>query len=373
MNARSSESDRLPSWGERLQIVQGLTAQLAQARKADDIASLRQLARDEKWEVRKEIADHLHLLPDEDFVALAALLTEDDNAWVKGAAERAMQRRRRGEAVETRRRRGVEQVERELSKLERVHGADAARAASDLALRLYEVLMGTSVHELRSVVTVIRSNVEQLVRTQDSPRELEKARQRALPRIVGSIAFLERVLTDMRAYSQTVSRERTAERIADLLAEAHRLVIEELSARGLDTEALDVAIEAPPMLTAKVSRVSIVMAFRNVIKNACEALLDSNDRFCGSVAVTARELDSPLVEIVVADTGPGLNPAELDQVREFLPGKTSKKYIGTGFGLPIARRNLRAHGGSIHFDSAVNTGSRVTMVLPPDADMEARK
>ena len=74
MSARSSESDRLPSWGERLQIVQQLTAQLAQARKADDIASLRRLARDEKWEVRKEIADHLHLLPDEDFVALALLL-----------------------------------------------------------------------------------------------------------------------------------------------------------------------------------------------------------------------------------------------------------------------------------------------------------
>ena len=365
MSVRSADFSTLP-WGERLQCVRRLTSQLAQCRKADDITALKRLARDEKWEIRKEVADHLHLFPDEDFVSLAALLTEDESAWVKGSAERAMQRRRRGEAAETRRRRGVQHVERELSRLESTHGRDAAQDAGDLALRLYEVLMGTSVHELRSVVTAIRSNVEHLVRAQDSPRDFERAGQRALPRIVGTIDFLERILTDMRTYSQTLSKERTAERLADLVTEANRLVIEELSARQLDTDVLDVSIEVPPMLTAKVSRVSIVMVFRNVVKNACEAILDRNDRFRGTVKVTARELDSSLIEIVISDTGPGLEPSELDQVRDFLPGKTSKKYVGTGFGLPIARRNLRAHGGSIQIDSAPEEGTRVTMFLPQD-------
>jgi hypothetical protein len=75
--------------------------------------------------------------------------------------------------------------------------------------------------------------VEQLVRGQDSPRELERVGQRALPRIVGTIDFLERILTNMRTFSQTLSKERTAERIADMVAEAHRLVIEELTSRDL--------------------------------------------------------------------------------------------------------------------------------------------
>ena len=44
-----------------------------------------------------------------------------------------------------------------------------------------------------------------------------------------------------------------------------------------------------------------------------------------------------------------------------------------GFGLPIARRNLRAHGGSIHFESAVNEGSRVTMLLPSNGNTEGGK
>lgn len=146
----------------------------------------------------------------------------------------------------------------------------------------------SSVHELRSVVAAIRSNVEQLIRAQDSSRELERVSQRALPRIVGTIDFLERILTDMRTFWQTLSKERTAERIANLIAAAHRLVIEELSARDLDAATVAVTVEVAPMLTAKVSRVSIVMVLRNVLKNAFEALLDRYDIFRGSVAVTAR-------------------------------------------------------------------------------------
>lgn len=37
---------------------------------------------------------------------------------------------------------------------------------------------------------------------------------------------------------------------------------------------------------------------------------------------------------------------------------------GTGFGLPIARRNIAAHGGSLNIDSVENEGTRVTVLLP---------
>jgi signal transduction histidine kinase len=58
----------------------------------------------------------------------------------------------------------------------------------------------------------------------------------------------------------------------------------------------------------------------------------------------------------------------LEQVREFLPGKITRKYVGTGFGLPIARRNLRAHGGSIEVESVHHEGTRV--ILPPEPPTE---
>ena len=93
-----------------------------------------------------------------------------------------------------------------------------------------------------------RSTTERL-RNQllEEKREADDAEKKITP-LVGTIDFLERILTDKRTYSQTLSKERTAERLADLVAEAHRLVIEELSARQLDTDALNVAIEAPSIL-----------------------------------------------------------------------------------------------------------------------------
>ena len=62
----------------------------------------------------------------------------------------------------------------------------------------------------------------------------------------------------------------------------------------------------------------------------------------------------------------GRSDAEVlrQELREFIPGKTTKKSFGTGFGLPIARRNIKSHGGSIGIQSQDEAGTTVTIVLP---------
>lgn len=65
----------------------------------------------------------------------------------------------------------------------------------------------------------------------------------------------------------------------------------------------------------------------------------------------------------------GICEEDLQEIMDFVPGKTSKKNSGTGFGLPIAQRNLGAHGGTIGIRSKIDQGTTVTITLPIEQDM----
>jgi len=57
----------------------------------------------------------------------------------------------------------------------------------------------------------------------------------------------------------------------------------------------------------------------------------------------------------------------LAEVRRFVPGGTSKKTHGTGFGLPIAKRKIEDHGGSLAIESKEDAGTTIVITLPIEA------
>jgi signal transduction histidine kinase len=104
-------------------------------------------------------------------------------------------------------------------------------------------------------------------------------------------------------------------------------------------------------------------ALHNLIANAVEACAEAGG---GRVQVAARPVASgsaPVVEIEIADDGPGIPPADLPRL--FAPGFTTKK-TGSGIGLAVAERAIEAHHGRILIDSEVGRGTRVTVLLPTD-------
>lgn len=109
-------------------------------------------------------------------------------------------------------------------------------------------------------------------------------------------------------------------------------------------------------------RILLKEALVNLVHNAADAA----DKTSGTVTVSVRPiatLSAPAVEIVVADTGPGIPRAELPRI--FVPGYTTKE-TGSGVGLTIAERVVAAHHGRIQVDSEEGRGTEIIVVLPCD-------
>ena len=99
----------------------------------------------------------------------------------------------------------------------------------------------------------------------------------------------------------------------------------------------------------------------NLVRNAVTAMGDA-----GKLELSVAE-DESETRIVVADTGPGIDPS----IREILfePFVTTRRggREGAGLGLFLAERLISAHGGSIAVESETGAGTRFTIRLARDS------
>jgi len=91
----------------------------------------------------------------------------------------------------------------------------------------------------------------------------------------------------------------------------------------------------------------------------------------GSVTVALRPLSDPVlgnaIELEISDTGPGLNPATLDQAAEpfaQLSNSSARRYRGLGLGLAVVRRSVEALGGKLELRSPDAGGSNFLVTVP---------
>ncbi len=113
-----------------------------------------------------------------------------------------------------------------------------------------------------------------------------------------------------------------------------------------------VALHGPPTLIEG-DRVLLSRALENLLRNAADAVRQNGG---GSITVTLR--DEPLPSVTIADTGVGFNPA--DAPRLFLPFQSNKPN-GFGMGLPLARKIVLLHGGTLRLTGEVGKGAVATI------------
>ena len=317
------------------------------------------LADDSNWRVRHEVAQQMLWVPEDRLFALSGRLTGDANAYVKRAAERTMDRRRRMSKEEAQQRKETEQIAKQIKKLETQLGDSTTKQVVRVLRQHGEQILSQVAHDLRSIFTCLNPTCLDLLSDDES------LRRRAEGRIRDQLMLLQRTIEDLDSFTLSLANERRNERLSDVVKTAIDLAQKGVCRCGLDPDVVNVKVDVNDGIVVPMARHLIQMALANVIKNAFESFAGSDSALEPGVISIVAERDPEIVTLTVSDNGMGMAEEDLRSVLAFEPGRRNKsKRFSTGFGLPIAHRNLTAHGATINLASEDNVGTTVTITLP---------
>ena len=242
--------------------------------------------------------------------------------------------------------------------------AEAAlqQAQADLARLNRVMLLGemtaSIAHEVNQPIAATLTNAHAGLRWLGAqPPDLEEARQ-ALGRIVRDGSRAGEVIDRIRALVKKVSPRRELLDINEVIREVIALTQTEVQHNRvrLQTRLADDL----PLVPA--DRVQLQQVIMNLIINAIEAMAASSDGRRELTIVSGMDNTSG-VSVEVQDTGPGLDPEELDRL--FQSFYTTKP-DGIGMGLAISRSIAETHGGQLSAAPNQPHGAVFRFTLPAE-------
>jgi len=234
--------------------------------------------------------------------------------------------------------------------------------------RLRRDFVANASHELRTPVAAILGAAETLAA---GASEDATARASFVDILVRHSQRLTRLTADLLDLARLEGGYRPRAEIVQVEAVVEAIALA-LGARARDKGiALTTVVERPPTgpLEIVAERAAVEQVLTNLVDNAIK-YTPSGGRV--NVAVSAR---SAGVELVVADTGPGISPEHLPRLFERfyrVDDARSRELGGTGLGLAIVKHLVAANGGEVHVDSQVGLGTRFRVELPgPEIDSKS--
>ncbi|MGI8572120.1 MAG: sensor histidine kinase [Solirubrobacteraceae bacterium] len=243
----------------------------------------------------------------------------------------------------------------ELASLASDVEAMVAKVAAEEQARRH--LLAAVSHDLRTPITTLQLIADGL---QDGIFERQRAREqmqlisthvRALSSLIDDLFELSR----LEAGDIQWSMERV--RLNELVRETIEAMRPNAEAGGV---AVSAVLEESPA-TAHGNPEQLQRVLFNLIQNAIR-----HTPADGSIVVRAERVPGPAVEIEVADTGAGIDPAHRERIFEpFVqgPSRVAGETGSAGLGLAIARAIVEAHGGRIWL-AETGPGTHIRFSLP---------
>jgi signal transduction histidine kinase len=246
--------------------------------------------------------------------------------------------------------------------------SEAARAAAVAANRTKSEFLANMSHELRTPLNAILGFSEAMQMQMFGPLGAEKYDE-YVAHINESGSHLLALISDILDISKIEFGKQTLDEDDVELGHAIRsclaLVRERARAGGVR------------IVDSLLSRIVRVHADERKLKQVLLNLLSNGVKFTpsgGAVTLSWTLDDAKGVVVEIADTGIGIPAHQIAKVLEPFgqaENSLSRRYEGSGLGLPLSKALIELHGGSFELESEVNVGTRVRFSLPPSRLLKA--
>lgn len=226
-------------------------------------------------------------------------------------------------------------------------------------------------HELRTPLNSIIGFSSVLLGPSGDP--LTDDQRMALEKVLKNGRHLLQLINDILDISKLESGRMTlsveTEDVTTILSNCI-LIVEPLIQSKRLALTQDIQPNLPPMTTD-------IVKVRQIIVN----LLSNASKFTekGGISIKVTQRENDMISFAVKDSGIGIAQKDFDRVfEEFqqVDSSNTRKYKGTGLGLPIARKLARMLGGDLTVNSELGQGSTFSMTIPsklPQALIEGQQ
>jgi len=208
-------------------------------------------------------------------------------------------------------------------------------------------------HDLQEPLRAVSGYI-QLLRQRYAEKLDEKASQYITGAVDGA-ARMQRLITDLLAFSRVGTRERIMEwtDMSTVLASA----LENLKV-SIQEAGAKIIIDPLPKL--RVDPMQMAQVFQNLIGNAVKF----RSKRTPEIHVDARRRPGEWL-FRIKDNGIGINQQYAERIfMIFQRLHTRRKYPGTGIGLAICKKIVEQHGGKIWVESSSDKGSTFYFTIP---------
>ncbi len=246
------------------------------------------------------------------------------------------------------------------AEVEAQHALHLAKEEAELANRAKSEFLANMSHELRTPLNAIIGFSELAKAQQFGPlndkymqymMDIHDSGQHLLD-VINDILDLSKIEAGMHDLDETQMD------IAQIITSCLSLVAERAEDNCLTLER-EVTAEMP-----------LILADRRKVKQILLNLLSNAIKFSppgGTIVVTATADRHAGVTVVVRDQGIGIEPEDIPMALEpfrQIDGALSRKFEGTGLGLPLTKALMELHGGVLELESTPAVGTAAILHFP---------